>query len=57
MNKIEKMAAREFRKLSKKEQSRRNKLRRLPVAPPSIRFEDKRRKMRSRKADMCEIYS
>ena len=57
MKKIEKLAAREFRKLSKKEQRRRNQLRRLRTAPPSIRFEDKRRKMRSRIADMSEDYS
>ena len=57
MKKIEKLAAREFRKLSKKEQRRRNKLRRLHTAPPSIRFEEKRRKKLSRIADMSEDYS
>lgn len=44
MKKIEKLAAKEFRKLPKEEQKRRNQLRRLRTAPPSVRFEDKRRK-------------
>lgn len=48
MKKIEKMALREFKKLSKKEQRRLNKLRRLPTAPPSVRFESKRRKKADR---------
>ncbi len=48
MKKIEKMALREFKKLSKKEQRRLNKLRRLPTAPPSVRFENKRRKKADR---------
>ena len=48
--KLEKMALQEFKKLSRKEQRRLNNLRRLPTAPPSVRFEDKRRKEKHKKS-------
>lgn len=54
MKKIHKMAAGEFRKLPRSEQKRRNQLRRLKTAPPSIRFDDKRRKARDRIVDLDE---
>ena len=48
--KLEKMALQEFKKLSRKEQQRLNKLRRIPTAPPSVQFEDKRRKEKHKKS-------
>ena len=47
--KLEKMALQELKKLPRKEQQRLNKLKRLPTAPPSVQFEDKRRKEKHKK--------
>ena len=43
------MALQELKKLPRKEQQRLNKLKRLPTAPPSVQFEDKRRKEKHKK--------
>ena len=48
--KLEKMALQELKKLPRKEQQRLNKLKRLPTAPPSVQFEDKRRKEKHKKS-------
>ena len=48
--KLEKMALQELRKRPRKEQQRLNKLKRLPTAPPSVQFEDKRRKEKHKKS-------
>ena len=48
--KLEKMALQELKKLPRKEQQRLNKLRRLPTAPPSVQFEDKRHKEKHKKS-------
>ena len=47
--KLEKMALQELKKLPGKEQQRLNKLKRLSTAPPSVQFEDKRRKEKHKK--------
>ena len=47
--KLEKMALQELKKLPRKEQQL-NKLKRLPTAPPSVQFEDKRRKEKHKKS-------
>ena len=44
------MALQELKKLPRKEQQRLNKQRRLPTAPPSVQFEDKRRKEKHKKS-------
>ena len=51
MSKIKKAAAREFRKLSKKEQRRINKLRRIPVPAPGVVLEKKKNAPRKKKWD------
>ena len=51
MSKIKKAAAREFRKLSKKEQRRINKLRRIPVPAPGAVFDKKKNAPRKKKWD------
>lgn len=53
MAKLEKMAAKEFKKLSKKEQKRINSLKRIPVAPPGHTF-DKETKPRQKRWDYRE---
>ena len=54
MSKIEKDAAREFRKLSKKEQERINKLKRIPVPAPGTVFDKKKNTPRKKKWDETE---
>lgn len=49
MSKIKKAAVREFRKLSKKEQRRINKLRRVPVPAPGAVFDKKKNALRKKK--------
>ncbi|MBR3186575.1 MAG: hypothetical protein IKF59_00885 [Lachnospiraceae bacterium] len=51
MSKIEKDAAREFRKLSKKEQERINKQKRIPVPAPGTVFDKKKNAPRKKKWD------
>jgi hypothetical protein len=51
MNKIKKDAAREFRKLSKKEQERINNLKRIPVPAPGTVFDKKKNAPRKKKWD------
>ncbi len=51
MNKIKKDAAREFRKLSKKEQERINSLKRIPVPAPGTVFDKKKNAPRKKKWD------
>ena len=51
MSKIEKDAAREFRKLSKKEQERINKQKRIPVPAPRTVFDKKKNAPRKKKWD------
>ena len=51
MSKIKKDAAREFRKLSKKEQQRINKLRRIPVPGPGAVYDKKNNSPRKKKWD------
>ena len=48
--KLEMMALQELKKLPRKEQQRLNKLKRLSTAPPSVQFEDKRRKEKHKKS-------
>ena len=48
--KLEKMALQELKKLPRKEQQQLNKLKRLSTAPPSVQFEDKRRKEKHKKS-------
>lgn len=51
MNKIKKDAAREFRKLSKKEQERINNLKRIPIPAPGTIFDKKKNAPRKKKWD------
>lgn len=52
MTKLEKMTAREFLRLPKKEQKRINNLNRIPVPKPGYMFEGKKDKPRIKRWDV-----
>ena len=54
MNKLKKDAEKEFRKLSKKEQDRINRLKRIPVPAPGTVFDKKKNAPRKKKWDETE---
>jgi len=49
MNRIQKAAAREFRKLSKKEQKRINQQKRIPVPAPGTVFDKKKKRSQAKR--------
>ena len=54
MSRIKKDAEREFRKLSKKEQHRINRLKRIPVPAPGTVFDKKKNAPRKKRWDESE---